>query len=300
MRTLMISMLLLATAAIGQERTTQFAPTQVDPILDYCTVKVKRELLLPAKDNGALVTLDVELGDVVQEGTVLGQIDDNEAKAAVAVAQAEWETANENAGEGSKIQIDYAVKAERLSALEYQKMKDLVQSKAITDWDFKRAELEWQRADAQVKVRMLEQTLAGFEVGGKAAALTAAQNALERRSLTAPFPGIVVEKYRRQGEWVQAGEPVLRLMNFETMVVSGKVDATQYHRQQLEGRPVTVEIDLPNNQKAEFPGQITFVNPIVDGQNREISVEAEVANRQVGGHWLLPHAVFARMRVHMN
>jgi multidrug efflux pump subunit AcrA (membrane-fusion protein) len=296
----MISILLLATAAIGQDRPTQFEATQGDPVLEYCTVKAKRELLLPANDNGALVSLDVELGDVVPEGAIIGQIDDNEAKAAVAVAKAELETANENAGRGSEIQIKYAVEAANLADVEYKKLKELQKTKSVSDWDVERGELEWKRAEAQVNVRQLEKVLAGYEVGGKDAAYTAAKNALERRSLTAKFGGIVVEKYRRAGEWVQAGEPVLRLMNFETMVVSGKVDATRFHRHELEKRPVTVEIDLPNNQKAEFQGQITFVNSIVDGQNREISVEAEVENRQVGGHWLLPHAVFARMRIHMN
>lgn len=300
MRSAIIGMLLLATAAIGQDRPTQFEPMRTNPVLE-CTVKVKQQLLLPAKDNGALVSLDVELGDSVEKGAVLGQIDDNEAKAAMVVAQAEWDTAKENAERGSDIQIEYALKAASLSKVEYEKLKDLVRTRSATDWDLQRAELEWERAEAQVNVRKLEKKLAGFELNGKAAALEAAEQALARRRLTAPFSGIVVEKYRREGEWVQAGEHVLWLMNFETMLVSGKVDATRWTREDVAGKPVTVEMVLPRvSDPITFTGKITFVSPISDSLNQEFAVEAEVANLPRGDHWLLPHGEKVTMTIHVN
>jgi RND family efflux transporter MFP subunit len=300
MRTVFISLLSLVTAASGQESSTQFPATLPDPVLERCAVIVKQEIQLPAKDSGALVELSVKLGDVVKQGDLLGRLDDNEAKASLAVAKAEWETANENVGRGSDIQITYALEAAKLAEVEYRKLRELQKSKAVSDWDVERGELEWKRADAQVNVRQLEKTLAGFEVGGKSAAFEAAKNALDRRHLTAPFPGIVVNLYRREGEWAQAGDPILHLMNFETMLVSGRVDGSLYRRQELEGRPVTVEIDLARGERAEFQGRITLVSSVVDGQNNMIKVEAEVPNQRVGNQWLLPHAALARMRIHMN
>jgi multidrug efflux pump subunit AcrA (membrane-fusion protein) len=300
MRTAIVILLLLSTVAIGQEAPTRYPATVVDPVLEKCTVKVKEELFLPAKDAGHLVNLGVELGDIVKQNDILAQIDDSEAVAAQKVAEAQWHVAELNAGEGSKIQIEFAQDAANLAENEYRKLQQVARERAVTEWDLERAKLEWVKSQAQVKVRVLEKSLAEHEITAKGAELEAANKAVERRQLKAPFDGIVVERFRRQGEWVQAGEPILRLMNFQTMVVSGKVSSDLYRRQDVAGKQVTVEVQLARGERLEFPGKITYVSPITDSLNQEFAVEAEVANQVAGNHWLLPHGETVRMTIHVN
>jgi HlyD family secretion protein len=298
MRTLLIATLLLTAAATAQEQT-QFPAALVDPVLE-CTVHVKKEIQLPARDNGALIELVVEEGDVVEAGALLGRIDDTEAVMAHLVAQAQLESAVENAGRGSKIQLEYAQTAADVARVTYQRVLEVYNKGAVTDTEKEQSRLEWERAKAQIKVRELENTLAEFEVQAKDAELDASVTALARRQLTAPFAGVVAERYRREGEWVQAGEPILRLMNFETMVVSGYVNSRTYSRQNVDGKPVTVEFELAGGERFELPGQITYVSPVTDSLNTRIAVKAEVANQRVGRHWLLADGETVKMTIHVK
>jgi multidrug efflux pump subunit AcrA (membrane-fusion protein) len=286
---------------VAQQRSSQPGPTVLDPVLQNATVKVKRELMLPSKDNGALVELAVEKGQTVEEGAILGQIDNTEAVMTETVATAQLQTAEENAGRGSEIQLDYANKAQAVAEHIYLTKRQAWQNRqAVTEMEVKEAELEFQRAEAQTLVRHLEQKLATFEVTAKAAELAAAKEGVARRRLTAPFAGYIEDCYRRKGEWVQAGEPILRLMDFETMIVSGQVDSREYSRRDIDKRPVTVVVELPRGQREELQGVITVVSPITDSINDEFTVEAEVANKKVGNHWLLTHGSRVTMTIHVN
>ena len=301
MRIALIAILMLSAAAVAQDRATQFPATLVNPVIDNASVRVTRELMLPGQDNGALVDLVVEKGDFVQANATLGHIDNTEAVMTLAVAQAQLLTAQENAGEGSKIQLDYANKAAAVAQHKYVTNRQARDNAgAVTDMAVKESELEYQRAVAQIKVRVLEDKLAQFEVTAKEAEVKAAETALERRHLKAPFSGIVEDVYRRQGEWVQAGEPILRLMDFETMTVSGSVPGSLYSRQDIDGRPVTVHVALPRGEQVELTGTITVVSPISDGFSNDFTVEAEVPNRKIGNHWVLAHGAKVSMTIHAN
>jgi multidrug resistance efflux pump len=299
MRTAFIGLVMLTATAVAQNQPSQFPAGLVDPILTG-RVTVKHDLSMPAKDNGKLVELAVQEGDLVEADGYLGKIDDNEAKMAYMVAEAQLKSAVENAGRGSQIQLDYAVKAAEVAKVDFQRISQAFEKRAVTAMDYERARLEWQRAEAQIAVRELEQTLAEFEVSAKEAERDAAEAALARRTLKAPFAGRIVTRLRREGEWVQAGEPILRLMNFETMVVSGLVDATIYRRQDVAGRPVTVHIEMVRGEPVVLTGKITYVSDIADSQNNEFEVKAEVTNQRIGDHWLLPHATTVDMTIHVN
>lgn len=301
MRIALITILMLSTAAVAQDRSTQFPATLVDPVIETASVKVERELMLPGQDSGALVELVVKKGDFVEQNATLGHIDNTEAVMTLAVAQSQLRTAEKNAGEGSKIQLEYAEKAAAVAHHKFVTNRQAHEKRgAVTDMAVRESELEYERAVAQIDVRKLEEELASIEVAAKQAEVEAAQQALDRRHLRAPFAGIVEDVYRNEGEWVQAGEPILRLMDFETMTVSGSVSGRLYSRQDIDGRPVTVLVEQPGNQRVELKGTIAVVSRISDGFSNVFTVEAHVPNRKIGNHWVLADGAKVTMTIHVN
>ncbi|MCA9058603.1 MAG: HlyD family efflux transporter periplasmic adaptor subunit [Planctomycetaceae bacterium] len=98
---------------------------------------------------------------------------------------------------------------------------------------------------------------------------------LERRRLTAPFSGVMVEEKKHAGEWVEAGEPVMRLIGLSRLYVEGFASAADVAGIR-PGRTVRV-IGTLNNTKIPLTGTLVFVSPEVDS-NSQVLVRAEVEN----------------------
>lgn len=122
------------------------------------------------------------------------------------------------------------------------------------------------------------------------AALKVAQEELDRRRIVSPQSGIVVERLKHRGEWVEAGEPVLRLVQLDTLYVEGYVNVDEVDLSD-RGRSVTVTAASEGNDVIAN-GKIVFVSPEVDSVNGQVLIKAEVSNPK---HLLRPGK-----RVHMT
>ncbi len=122
--------------------------------------------------------------------------------------------------------------------------------------------------------------------------LAAASLNVERRRIVSPLDGMVVQVKRHQGEWVQAGESVVRVLRLDRLRAEGFVSSKQLGASAV-GRPVTVRVDLPERPKAAFVGKLVFVSPEVNPVNGQIRVWAELENQDL----LLRPGVAAEMTI---
>jgi multidrug efflux pump subunit AcrA (membrane-fusion protein) len=88
-----------------------------------------------------------------------------------------------------------------------------------------------------------------------------------------------VQVCSRCGEWVEPGDKGLRGGRLDRRRVEGFLLAAQAAGS-LEGRPVTLTIDLPGKPAASFSGKLTFVSPEIDPFNHSVRVLAEIDNPQ--------------------
>lgn len=106
-----------------------------------------------------------------------------------------------------------------------------------------------------------------------------AVNFLEHRQIAAPLSGIVVEQLKQRGEWVEAGEPVARIVRLDVLLVEGFVPADQIDHSD-RGAKVSVS-GLTRRGRVTVPGKITFVSPEVDSVNHQVKVKAEIQNSEL-------------------
>ena len=91
-----------------------------------------------------------------------------------------------------------------------------------------------------------------------------------------PFSGVIVERLRNTGEWVEAGESVLRIIRMDVLSVEGYVSA-QLVKPGFRGHKVVVACgDSGNVRKIE--GTLVFVSPEIDAASQEVLVRAEIMN----------------------
>ena len=132
-----------------------------------------------------------------------------------------------------------------------------------------RLQLERRRAERQ-------QAIAERTADRMRLVVAAAQEQLRRRHMTAPFSGTVVEQMRQEGEWVEAGDSVLRLIRIDVLSVDGFADADSID-QSFQGRPVSVT-GSSRQGTVTLTGRLVFVSPEVDSVNGQVAVRAEVDN----------------------
>ena len=178
--------------AVAQAETMTMAPYTVLP----STVVSVRDAVIASEASGKILTV-ANIGDVVTEFDSIAQIDSRDAQQLVAQRQAE---------------------VQRLKSLltyhtDYFKRIGAAKNKLGVS-EIGIAELKSNRDTARAEVAKAESEL------------QAAENDLQRTSITAPFPGSVVSLSIQQGEYAQIGSPIVRLVDTANLEVSARVPAS--------------------------------------------------------------------------
>jgi membrane fusion protein, multidrug efflux system len=87
-------------------------------------------------------------------------------------------------------------------------------------------------------------------------ALDAARHDLAYTQVKAPFPGIVVKRYRHLGDFSSAGSPLLSMYNPELLYVEANLEEDRLPGVE-PGNPVRIELDAFD---APFQGRVVWVN----------------------------------------
>lgn len=98
---------------------------------------------------------------------------------------------------------------------------------------------------------------------------------IERKTIRAPFSGLLGIRQVNRGQYLNAGSPVVELQSLDPIYVNFSVPQNAI----AEVTPgVKVHLALEGVANAEFTGKVTAVNSVVDENTRNIQVQATVAN----------------------
>jgi multidrug resistance efflux pump len=118
--------------------------------------------------------------------------------------------------------------------------------------------------------------------------------------VVSPIAGVVVEVRAHKGEAVQPSQPVIRVINLDSLWVQGDVPAGDFARSELDGRNVTVDVVITRGVKKSVPGKVTFVKPLTD-KGGTYMVRAKVDNVKLpNGSWLLYEGMPAEMNIQLS
>jgi len=132
------------------------------------------------------------------------------------------------------------------------------------------------RLQLELQDAQLEQSINGLTAQRMQAALDLAQAQLDRQHMKSPIDGVVVEELRHAGEWVEAGDPIMRVVQLDTLYADGFV-AADLVDQSWQGYAVTVT-GKARNGIVTLNGKVVFVSPEVDSVNRQVAVRALINN----------------------
>lgn len=252
-------------------------PAAADDIRAEALVKLVEEVEIPAREAGPLTALDLQEGQLIRSGQVIGQVDDTEVKLTMQQLTAELELADQRAQ--SDVQVRLARRAHRHAVAEFERVDQIRQTapRVVSEAELEKYRWEMDKAELEIERLIEERRQMELTRAAKAVEYAAAEHAVQRRRLISPLDGVVVQVYRHRGEWVQIGERIARVLRIDRVRAEAFVPL-QADLMQLEGAPAVLEIASPGRAPAQFAGKVVFVNPEIDPVNNQVRVWVELEN----------------------
>jgi RND family efflux transporter MFP subunit len=227
-------------------------------------VEAVRSTVVAAQVPGAIVRLDVKVGDRVTVGQVLLRIDARAADQSAAASDAQVLAA--------RASLDVASK-------DFERQKQLFQKNYISQAALDRAESEFRSTQAQVTAQLAQsgaaKTQSGFYV------------------VRAPFSGVVAEVPVALGDMAMPGRPLLTLYDPAALRVTASVPQTVASRLSAGEMP---RVELPGLQGPSGAGLWVLplrvqILPTVDPGTHTVQLRAELPAAQAG----VAPGLFARL-----
>jgi len=222
----------------------------------------------------------------VKKGDLLGLIDDSDAQVRRLIAENQLKVAAAQAASDADLKAAQATVG--VAEGEYKESLKMRQRAAdsISDFELRRKKLTHERSVYEAINAEVEMRVNTLTRDVRAAQLKAVENEIKRRHVESPLDGVVVKRMRDPGEWVQAGEPIYRVVRMDRLRVEGLLDAEKYDPAQVDGRPIIIEVETPHGVD-KVQTRITFASRVVDAGG-DFLVYAEFDNpRKPDGHWLV-------------
>jgi membrane fusion protein (multidrug efflux system) len=252
------ALLLLAgcTPAADQEQATgaavETAAARIAPIEQTFEltgdVEAANSVRLFGQIPDRLVSVAVEVGETVRAGQVLARIRDEALRAGVD-------------------QIEANLRAARVSLAnlqdELERSRRLNAAGAVSNQTLESLQTRTQAAQAQVE--QLE------------AALSQAQVATRNALITAPFDGVIAERYVEAGDMAGPGLPIFRLVSTVRVKVTTEVSQERLGQVRLG---MAARIRVSAWPGVVFTGEVTNIAPVLDPITRMTALEISVPNRE--------------------
>lgn len=213
------------------------------------TLSADREARLRAEMSGAVLATMVEQGERVNEGTVLGRIDDASVRDAALSARSA---------------VAQATMAAEQATREWQRAKTLVAAGAIAERDVESAD----RANLGAQAQLADAK----------ARLSSAEKMLRNTIIKAPFAGVVAERAVSPGDIVSPGSPMFTVIDPKSLRVAASVPASALEDVRV-GSPVVFTV---NGSDRVLEGRVLRVSPVVDPQTKQVLLLASVPSSAGG------------------
>ena len=220
------------------------------------------EVTLSAESNGKILHLDVNEGDVVQSGVVIGAIDSiqifQQRKQLIAQQAALLNSRPDKEKQVAAIKQQIAT-ANR----ELQRVESLLGDGAATSK---------QRDDIKAQINLLQDQLSATlstldkntsSINNNATALEAQIAALDdllsKCRIISPINGTVLVKYAQEGELATIGKPLMKVADLSQIYLRAYFTSDQLAHLNL-GNEVTVTADFGADQRYDYKGKVVWIS----------------------------------------
>ena len=269
------SQALLAVVALGASlaQAQDTAPIKVSG----GQVTIAEQVEVPALEIGIIGKLSVKEGDLVEDGQLLGALDDVDAR--LALRRAEAEAAIAEVAAKSDVGVRAGQNAHQTAKTELARALEAVEkyNKSISQTEIDRLKLAVEQSRLSIEQALLTQRTAELQFELKTRELTIAKRKVERHDIRSRVAGRVLQIDKRPGEWIEPGKTVLKIVRLDLLRCKGFV-LPAHLTSDPTGRVVRITVQQGSNKPLVLSGKLVYVHPETSLRG-DIEVWAEFDNR---------------------
>jgi RND family efflux transporter MFP subunit len=224
-----------------------------------CVIEPQQVVKLASPVVGVIARLDVDRGDIVRQGQIVGKLEDGVELAALDLARAR--ATNEYTIKSIEARLEYLRK-------KHARLEELY-GKAVSS----RAALEEAESEAKSVAQQLQEAILGRELARLQ--MRQAEEVVNQRMLRSPINGVVVERLLVPGEYRNEQTPILTLAQIDLLRVEVFV-ATSYYGQILSGSKAQIRPEDPI--KGTYTATVTVVDHVLDAASGTFGVRLALPN----------------------
>lgn len=249
-------------------------------VYDASGVFESTEVTVSAEGNGKIMSLDLQEGDRLEAGAVVGCIDTVQ----LYLSKIQLEASRRAVGSG-RLNI-----SRQIAALESQIAKQRQELDRFTKLEQAGASNRKQVEDIQAQLDILERQLAAQKeslqntnsnVSGQADALEAQMAQLEDKIrkcvITSPVSGTILAKYSEAGELAVQGRALFKVADLDNIRLRAYITADQLTNVKL-GQAVEVYADQGTSGRKEYDGTLIWISDKAEFTPKTIQTRDERAN----------------------
>jgi len=220
------------------------------------------EITISTEQNVALITFDVNEGDMIAQGKEVGLIDTTQIWLKILQAAATKEVFQSQKPDMEK-QIAATRQQLAKARLEQQRYQELVNdgaapSKMLDDATNQVVVLQKQ-LDALVSSLSTNTNALNKQMVATDVQVSQLMDQLQKCHITTPIKGTVLEKYVEKGEFVTVGKPLFKMADTEQMFIRAYVTSLQLKDIKV-GQKAKVFADYGDGQKKEYEGTVSWIS----------------------------------------
>lgn len=283
-------------AKAGEDNVTvNKATTHTGKLTGGTVVSGKLEALSSAnvvpKMAGKVASIPVDVGSEVAEGNLLVSLDAADLSALVDLSAAQLDKARNSDLPTQKNQAELtlanAESSFKTAEADYQRNKQLRDSSVISKQQFEQSEKTYVQAKAayeaaQNSLDILVNATIPETIRQSEAQLNKARADFANSVIKAPIGGIVTARNINPGEMASPTQPVVTIVNLDTVVVQANVNENQVNGLKV-GQEVRVKIS--SVQEEPLKGTITNIALAANSSTKVYPVKVQIPNP---GHTLKP------------
>lgn len=239
------------------------------------------EILVSSEANGKIMELNIEEGDRLDAGAMVGYIDSTQLYLKKMQLSAGLRSVDIRKPDIRK-QIAALEQQIATARTEQQRMENLVKAKAgnqkQVDDIVNNIKYLQKQLDAQYST--LNKTTGGADAEAESILYQIMQldDQLQKSRIVTPQAGTVLVKYAEPGEVTAAGKPLYKIADTDLLYLRAYITADQLSKLK-QGQTVRVFADYGADEQREYPGTITWISDKSEFTPKGIQTKDERANQ---------------------
>jgi len=221
-----------------------------------------QEIIVSAETPGKILALNIQEGDEIKEGDIVGVIDTMQ----LYLSKLQLKTSIKAVtSRKTNVNTQIAVLQEQLSTAKVEKarVEKLLKANAANSKQLDDINAQINVLEKQITAQCTAMESGNSSISEESSALeiqiALLDDQLKKSKISSPINGTVLVKYAEKGEMAAPGKALFKIANTDEMILRAYVSASQFTQLKL-GQEIAVFADFGEKETREYKGNVIWIS----------------------------------------